>query len=307
MKNNPLLAGIFFLVVSQQGVTGMSEVAPDPAALLPDSSLGWKRTDQDHVYGRENLYDYIDGGAELYLSYGFTRLVSRTYAKPGQPEIVLDVFEMRSSSEAFGVFSHSREKEEKDFGQGSQYAGGLLLFWKNNFFISILASPETQESRDATFDLARRIDRAIPAEGPLPALLDLLPEKDLARETIRYFHHHIWLNSYYFIATDNILHIDETTDAVLARYGERGTRSLLLLVRYRDGEAAKAAYDDFVQHYLPELGEKPLMRIEDGTWTGCRLWGDLLAVVFNAPTEAAVSRLIEAVELSMREVKERGR
>ena len=63
-------------------------------ALLPDSIDGWKKKTEDKFYTPENLYDYINGGAELYISYGFIEVISRTYYKENQPELKVEIFEM---------------------------------------------------------------------------------------------------------------------------------------------------------------------------------------------------------------------
>ena len=284
------------LVVILPGGLSMGKGTSDLALLLPDTVLGWKVAREDGRYGRDTLYDYIDGGAELYLSYGFKGVINRIYVKANQPDMVVDIFDMDTSQNAYGVFSHSMETVETRFGQGSQSSEGLVLFWKGPYYISIMAHPETAESKKALFDLAKKIDGAIAEEGPLPALLNLLPPGDLIRESIRSFHHHAWLNSHYFVADQNILHIDDTTDALLAKYGEGKKRSLLLLIQYRDDKAARSAYDNFVKQYLPELSQKKSVRIEDGTWTACHLAGSLLMAVFNAQKEEQAVHLIGEVE-----------
>jgi hypothetical protein len=265
--------------------------------FIPESLGGWSKTEADQFYNRENLYDYIDGGAELYLSYGFQSLINRTYTQPRQPDIILDIFDMGSSQNAFGVFSHSREKVEKEFGQGSQYTAGSLLFWKDRYFISILASPETPESSRAIKKLAGTIESHIEKEGPLPALVYLLPQDSLIEESVRYFKHYIWLNSYYFIADQNILHIDENTNAVLAKYRENNGKSLLLLVQYPDAESAKVAYQDFVKIYLLGVSDPAAVQLEDGSWTGIRLQANLIVAVFNSTSRESVNDLIKGVSV----------
>jgi hypothetical protein len=298
--SNRLIAvlSLFLLQIEGCSMTGSESLL---AALLPDSIEGWEILEEDQVYDRESLYEYIDGGAELYLSYGFSKVVNRRYSKAGRPDIIVDLFDMGTSPNAFGVFSHSRETVEDNFGQGSSYTEGLLLFWKDRYYVSILASPETAESREVMFDLARKIEGAIDREGPLPAILTLLPRESLVEESIRYFHHHIWLNSHYYIADQNILHIDENTDAVLAKYGETGERSLLLLVIYQREGDAERAYRDFTVNYLPDLSREPVIQIEDGTWTGCELEGELIILVFDAPTEDRVNRLMKEVQERFRQ------
>jgi hypothetical protein len=273
----------------------MTGSASDFRIPLPEEIAGWS-ADGDTVYTHETIYGYIDGGAELYLSYGFKSLSSRTYTREDAPDIIVDVFDMAASKNAFGVFSHSRETIDDAFGQGSQYTRGLLLFWKDKYYVSILASPETEESKSAVFELARRIDEAIPAKGPLPKVLTLLPTDSLVEESIRYFHHHVWLNSHYYVADENILHIDDKTEAVLAKYKTGGTRSLLLVVEYAGEPEALLARSDFVKAYLPGTDGQAVVRIEDSTWAGCRLVGRVVAVVFNAPTKETATALLAKVE-----------
>jgi hypothetical protein len=288
---------LFFVCVFARNAV-MSSPADDPTDALPEELPGWRvLPDEARLYDRETLYDYIDGGAELYISYNFRRLFHRTYAPSGpsgEPEILVDVFEMATSQDAFGVFAHSRESIEREFGQGSQYTEGLLLFWKDRFYVSILASPETETSKGVVRDVARRIDEAIGKEGQVPEILSILPREGRIEESIRYFHHYIWLNSHYYVSDENLLHIDDTTEAVLAAYRSGAGRHFLLLVRYPDEESAKSAYESFTAGYLPELSGAAAVRIEDGTWTGCRLSGAVVAVVFNAPTEALARDLMES-------------
>jgi len=289
--------GVFFLLLIPGGFS-MGGCRSDPGSLLPHEIGGWKIAGDDRVYDRDTLYEYIDGGAELYLSYGFEKVISRTYVKPDQPHIVVDLFDMGSSRDAFGVFSHGMETVDETFGQGSQYTAGMMLFWKSRFFVSILAYPETAESKDAVFDLSRAIEAAIPEDGPLPEILAFLPERGLVRESVRYFHHHAWLNAYCFIAAQNVLHLDGEVDAVLGRYGEE-SRSVLLLVSYEEEQDARRAYEDFTAYYQPELSEERVVRIEDGTWAACERNGALLAVVLQAPTVDRALGLMQAVQDNM--------
>jgi hypothetical protein len=285
---------ILAVAAAAAGAACMSGPPPDIASFLPDDTGAWSPGEADKRYNPDNLFDYINGGAELYLSYGFTEVLSRRYASRGRPDIVVDVFDMGSSQNAYGVFSHSREIVDSEFGQGSQYSHGLMLFWKDRYYVSILASPETDETREAVFDLARSIDGAIPDEGPLPGVLSLLPESSLDRSSVRYFHHHVWLNSHYFVADENILLIEKDTNAVLAKYSRQGDPQILLVVEYPDAERASTAAASFVTHYAPELEGETAVQIEDGTWVGRRVDGPLLSVVFNAPSaEDAVGMLDE--------------
>lgn len=273
----------------------MEKEITDLALLLPADVDEWRASQKDGIFNPDNLYDYINGGAELYLSYGFQKAVNRTYVSPEQPDIVVDLFDMGTSMNAYGVFSHSMETIDMAYGQGSQYSEGLLLFWKDRYYLSIMSYPETPESKKALLALGRKIETAIKEEGPLPDILDLLPRDSLVRESVRYFRHYAWLNSHYFIADTNILQINDRTDGVLAKYEDNEKKFLLLLVEYKNSQDAQAAHDNFVKHYLPELTHKKTVRIEDGTWTACQLKENLIIIVLNAPEENKALHLMEDV------------
>ena len=221
--------------------------------LMPDKIDGWDLAENDTMYGADNLYEYINGGAELFLSYGFKEMIARIYASSGQPDILLDVFDMGEPKNAYGIFSYSREEEDTTFGQGSQYSPGLLLFWKNRFYVSILFASETQEAKKTAFLIARNIESSIKSEGALPQILKFLPEEKLIKKTIRYFRHYIWLNSYYFISNENILNINDSTDALFAKYGSNNDNSLLLIIRYPSISEAEKAKSAFISSYSPKL------------------------------------------------------
>jgi len=230
--------------------------------LSPEKIEGWQITGEDQTYNQENLYEYINGGAELFLSfflsYDFQQVFSRIYSKPDQPEIIVDIFDMKASYNAFGLFAFSREKEDSTFGQGSQYVPGLLLFWKDRYYISILFSPETKESKEAAFIIAHHIESSIKTEGPLPEILKLLPEDSLISESRRYFRHYIWINSYKFISNDNVLNINDSTEAVMAKYNYGDSKPLLLLIRYPGKSECKTAGNTFIDGYYEKLAESPI-------------------------------------------------
>jgi len=264
--------------------------------LLPDAPDGWQVEGGSKIFGPENLYEYINGGAELYISFGFVQMASVIYSGENQPDIFLDIFDMGSSASAYGVFSHSRERLEQDFGQGSQTSQGLLSFWKDRYYVSILSNPETPGSKIAIKQLAREIEQSIPNEGPLPKILEYLPKAGLIPESIRTFTHHAWINTYYYIAEDNLLNIDRNNEAVLAKYQNGEEKLLLLLVEYTDEIDALNSLEKFVQAFMPEADEDLALRIEDKTWVAAGQIGNLTAVVFQGDTKASALNVLNRLE-----------
>ena len=274
---------------------------------LPDSIDGWTAEETEHFNNNESLYDYINGAAELYISYGYRSAISRRYFCEGQPDVAVEIFDMGTSENAYGVFSHTRYEEDYAFGQGSQYVEGALFFWKNNYYVSVMAAKETDRSKELVNNLGRIISDSINREGNLPGIIDLLPLNGLDKAGILYFHHYIWLNSYYYIADENIFMINDKTDAVLAKYGSPDERSYLLIIHYKDKGLSSEAYNNFLDKYFPEGRHANSYKLEDGKWIGAELSDNTLVAVFNGRSEEIVSALLSEVKLKLEkaEIKEK--
>ena len=215
------------------------------AEILPAEVQGWLLSPKAEAYTAEDLYKYIDGASELYISYGFRKLLACRYERAGWPEITVDLFDMGIAENAFGIFAHSQEDPGCGIGRDCEYLDGLLRFWQGTHYVSLLCSPETPESRTAVMALGRRIAQGLPSAGERPALLSLLPESGLIDPSIRYFRHHAWQNAYVFISPENVLGIGPENEAVLVRYEQRGVHPVVLLVRYPDDASARGAFAAF--------------------------------------------------------------
>jgi hypothetical protein len=268
----------------------------DLGALLPKEINGWTVAEEDNLYDPETIFDYINGAGEIYRAYNFKSLLARQYSREGQPNIIADLFDMGSAKDAYGIFTHSLEEEDVSIGQGATYMGGLLSFWKDRFFVSLYAEEETEEAKEALFSLAKEVAVSIKDEGQIPDIISFFPPENLDRTKIRYFHSYIILNYHFFMADENILYLDQETDAALGLYEHNGERSYLLLVRYTGKEKAKAAMDNFLKVYMPDADETAMVKTEDGKWTAARLNGDLLSVIFNARSESQAKEFLDRVE-----------
>jgi len=262
--------------------------------LVPHEICGWRGDGQDATYDRETVFQYIDGAAEVYLTYPFRQVFVRRFAKAGAKPLVAEVYDMGSSADAYGIFSFEREEEKQGIGQGYEYAAGWLRLWRGPYYVSVLCQPETPEGREAVMALGSSIAEAIPATGPPPAVLGFLPPSGLLPNTVRYFHSHHCLNYHYFVADQNILELGPKTECVLARYQQEGGKPHLLLVRYPSAETAAAALRSFLKAYLPEGRQSGSARLENGKWAGARARQECVAVVLDAPSRKQAAALLDA-------------
>lgn len=263
--------------------------------LLPREIHGWKAEGNDKIYDPQTIFDYIDGAGEVYRSYNFKLLLARRFTKKGQPDIVVDLFDMASSKDAFGVFTHDLEGDDAGVGQGSTYRGGLLSFWKDHYFISLYAEEETDDAKEALIALGRKMASFIEGVGEKPDIVSLLPEEYLDEKNVHYFHNHMILNYHFYVSDENILLLDQQTEAAFGVRKEGDERSYLLLVRYRGVEKASRAYKVFTEAFMPDAVELGLVRTEDMNWTAARVKKDFVIIVFNAPSDSIAKKTLEKV------------
>ena len=267
---------------------------------IPDTLDGWTVKETLQLDSREALYDYIDGGAEQFISYGFVCAVSKTYEKINEPEVRIEVFDMANSKNAYGIFSNIRYDENDDYGQGSQYVTGALFFWKGKYYINITTIEETRVTEKFIREIADSISDAIPDTGEKPELINILPGQDLDSNGILYFHHYIWLNAYYFISNDNILFIDDETDAVSAKYGPADSRYFLLVVKYKNKVDADKAYNNFIREYFTEDITSMIFQVDDDRWMALTVQDNFIIAVFNGMKEEQVRQLVQKTSENIR-------
>src|SRR3990172_11219145 len=167
---------IFFVVMAWiftvgEIVKGEEKGKMNPEISLPSEATDWKGSEKKMKYNSKTLFAYMDGAAELYLAYGFQNLTVRRFEKSNQPPITVELYEMASSEDAYGVFSFERQDEPVGIGQGSEFGGGLLRFWKGKYFVSIYADGEGAEVESAILKVGRGGANSIPATSPEPKLI----------------------------------------------------------------------------------------------------------------------------------------
>ena len=70
------------------------------------------REEAASFYEPDNLYEYIDGGADVFLLYDFQRLLHQNF-KAGKGEITADIYDMGKAENAFGIYSAERSPSYK--------------------------------------------------------------------------------------------------------------------------------------------------------------------------------------------------
>jgi hypothetical protein len=271
------------------------------------------------------------------LAYGFDHLEVYEYTADPEESILVEVYVMTTSNDAFGLLSLDWGGEPVPVYSGraspshpgvspsarALYGGGLLRIWADTLYARVMAYRETAASKQAVLSLGQTIaeNRKMPPE---PHLLKILPKAvdsvwTLRKDRIAYFRSHLVLNSLYYLSHQNILDLDHSTEAVIAPYEDlsnAGTpkRVQVLFVKYPSPARARKALKTFHNAYLHEYQKQidpgitresiNAFKIEDG-WLGYALDGPCLTVVFECPNRESAKMIIKQISLNIPK-KERG-
>ncbi len=266
----------------------------------PSAIDGWAWDREDKVFDRETLFDHIDGGAEVYLSYNFQKAFVRRFVKPGRPDIVAEVYRMGSSADAFGVFSLERQDPEAGIGQESEFGGSLLRFWKGSCFVSVLGEGAGKDLEAAVLGFGRTLAASIKETGDPPKLLRYLPDLP-GRDRLCFLRSHILLNRCFFISHDNLLKLGKDVEAIFARYPQGNTKIRVLLVRYPSEDRAASAFAGFRSAYMPDADTNNMVRTEDHTWTRAKRYREFIAVVFGTANQSQAEETIRSIMTKIKE------
>ncbi len=295
---------------------------------LPKTIGAWTRSDSARIIDSSNIFDYMNGAGELYLAYGFDHLEVYEYTADQQENILVEVYVMKTSDDAFGLLSQDWGGEPVTLQSTSSlqsnptvappqralYGMGLLRIWADTIYARVMAYHESAASKEAVLSLGKTIsaNRKVPGE---PELLKVLPNAidsnwKLRKDRIGFFRSHLVLNSLYYLSHDNILNLDHSTEAVTAPYEKTSsdgtsTRVQVLFVKYATPEGARKALDEFHSAYLEDHpkefnqgnAKKQMnsFKIEDG-WLVYALDGAGLAFVFECPNRETAELIIKHIQ-----------
>jgi len=159
-------------------------------SMLPDSDAipNWQMKDSVETYTGDDLFLYINGGADLYLEYGFEDVSTCKYLNYAGNNIHIDIYQMTDEAAAYGIFSISSSVHGKpvELGAKSLLYDYYLDIWKGNYFIRCTANKKENGMIDTLQLFARQIDEKIENKGKAPLLTSAFNLDGIEFKSIKY-------------------------------------------------------------------------------------------------------------------------
>jgi len=265
------------MIQSPTPVAQAQQDAPTPS--VPRLAIpGWTSFGRPESYGRGGLYGYIDGGAEIFLQYGFrgaavlrfrpaggnaakggagaeTQGAARETGSPAAKELTVEIYTMETPADAFGIFSVGRAGDEhvSERVEAENWIFEVqAALVKGDRYVNITASLTKEAELEA---VAAAVAAALPGElNRGPSEFDLLPKRDQVRASRRYIRGELAANAEApLLGADFWGFRDGPARAFTAKYGTSGSK-LALVDLGTEREDLGPQVDALFREYLADVG-----------------------------------------------------
>jgi hypothetical protein len=139
--------------------TGCKKLKSNP---FPDSGAvaGWQKTSDTRTFAAKDLWQYIDGDAEQYISAGVVTTSTSDYKYQGQLEAVVDVYTMGDAAGARKILETGQTKDAKQvqLGDAGVAYAQSVIFRKGPYLVRIVAYESTADGPQALAALAHGVE-----------------------------------------------------------------------------------------------------------------------------------------------------
>ncbi len=188
-RNHPVCLLMNFLLIAFLCISPVySEEESSVKSLLPELE-SWTLVDSPQIYHTENLFEYINGAAESYISYGFKELIVAEYKiKDKDCDVVLEIYDMGDDKNGFGIYSSERYPDSHFISIGTQgyLEQGTLIFLTGRYYAKLMSFECGDETGDYLKNFSEKISEKVPGEHRFPSEIELFPEQGLVKNSERF-------------------------------------------------------------------------------------------------------------------------
>jgi len=309
LKRGFVAAVGFFTVIYLSFLYSSGQSQPGPTDLksyLPSDKdiREWHADGLPQDFKGDDLYLYIDGGAEIYREYGFEQVVVQDYKNLGGKGFSLEIFRMSNPEAAFGMYTFKKSPKGKvmSIGAEGQMEDYYLNFWKGSCLITLTGFESDPKTIEGLILVAGLVDKKIQDVAKRPSLVAALPGEGLLETSVRYFRGYLGFMNLYSSLGKEELGVREGVR------GDYGVGCSLFILRYQSEQESRARFSAAEMAIGKSFGSKesqpadaPLVRLKDdhGKFLSLRRLGNYILLCLEDPGSDRSSELFEAVDKSI--------
>jgi len=296
------LTGTAFLcMLTTPSLSNTPKMLKSIESLLPSNTeiSPWSKNGPANIYKENQLFEYINGGAEIFFEYGFSQLITQEYIYDDEL-LVVDIYEMNDAAAAFGIYSINRDYKlpALNIGDDGTQFEYHVAFWQNLYFVVIRGYKSDKTAKMILSQFAENISKQIRATSEQPQLLTHLPANCLLPRSQGYLKGILGLNSQLYLTQKNILEIgDAQVEGAFATYHDNNDEAHLLLIHYDNSKIAREkkdlVLDIFSNKYEKQTNNgSSIYKDNKERYYSAKAIDDFLAIVFKSSSYGMISEMM---------------
>ncbi len=157
------------------------------ASMFPEVK-GIPKAEGPTIYVPENLYRYIDGAADVYLSYGFQDLAVLFYENEEGQSLTAEVYRHIDRRHGFGIYASERPQvgDFLDIGVQGYYEEGILNFVRGSYYVKLSSFKLGDDDSLVLVGVAKDVAARLEGELEFPEILSSFPRQGKVENSERF-------------------------------------------------------------------------------------------------------------------------
>ncbi len=151
----------------------------EPKTFTFPELTGWKQSGDIQIFSPKDLFEYIDGAADLYLSYDFQELKVAEYRNEKKSSVTVEVYRHKTPIHAFGIYSQERLSDANflDIGAQGYSETDVLNFVSGNYYVKMSSYKTGPEDQKVLSTFGKKVVENLGEKGSLPSILSAFPKE----------------------------------------------------------------------------------------------------------------------------------
>ncbi len=188
LKSKNTFRLLLFLFWLLGGTLWEGAATGDEKTLVFPEMGGWKQDGNPQVFSPRTLYEYINGAADLYLTYEFQDLNVAEYKGGGEAEVTVEVYRHGDSTQAFGIYSQERLANARflDIGAQGYQEPNVLNFVAGPYYVKVNGYNTGAEDERTMLAFGRKMEGILGGKSALPKIFSSFPREGMKKNTEKF-------------------------------------------------------------------------------------------------------------------------
>ena len=164
MRNTPFCVLAHIAMVAAFAVTSSIWAKGSLTDILTpgDKIVDVTVTERELIITRQGMYDYMDGGAELYFDHGWELLIAADLKSEDEREFKVEIYRLQTTQDAKDLLETQDELGDTfQVGDRSYYGEGMIVWVQGKYYVRLWSWDEYDLVRADVTAIAKALEEQL--------------------------------------------------------------------------------------------------------------------------------------------------